>query len=246
MIIESSSNPRFRYWKREILGVGRREGSLALVSGAKLVREHLEQAPEAVRYLLLRKGMSQPSVTLPRFSQVVHLAGSLFTELDVFGTKSPLLLVQPPQLEVLPEGELKGLWLALPFQDPGNLGGTARTALGLGVAGAILLPGSASPWHPKSIRASAGAVFRLPMFLARDDTWMRRAPVVALDAGGTDIRTVQLPKDLIFLPGREGPGLDTGCSGCKVVALPMAPELESFNAMVAVSLAVYEWRRRQD
>ncbi|MGD2153267.1 MAG: RNA methyltransferase, partial [Gemmatimonadales bacterium] len=47
--------------------------------------------------------------------------------------------------------------------DPGNLGTLLRAAQALGVAWAVALPGTVDPWNPKAARASAGALFRLPV-----------------------------------------------------------------------------------
>ncbi|HEX5634529.1 MAG TPA: RNA methyltransferase, partial [Gemmatimonadales bacterium] len=53
-------------------------------------------------------------------------------------------------------------------QDPGNVGTIARTALALGAAGVIALPGTADLTNPKVVRGAMGALFRLP-HLAADD-----------------------------------------------------------------------------
>ena len=48
-------------------------------------------------------------------------------------------------------------------QDPGNVGTLIRTAEALGAGGVCLLPGTADPWSPKTVRAAAGSSFRLPV-----------------------------------------------------------------------------------
>ena len=47
--------------------------------------------------------------------------------------------------------------------DPGNVGAIARSAEAFGAGGLILTRGSAHPDNPKTLRASAGALFRLPV-----------------------------------------------------------------------------------
>ena len=49
------------------------------------------------------------------------------------------------------------------LQDPGNLGTLVRSAEAFGATGMILLPGTVSLWNGKTLRASSGSAFRLPV-----------------------------------------------------------------------------------
>src|SRR6202051_2918770 len=53
------------------------------------------------------------------------------------------------------------------LQDPGNLGTILRSAEAFGSAGVVLGDGTVSPFNSKVIRASAGSMFRLPVFLGK-------------------------------------------------------------------------------
>ena len=58
------------------------------------------------------------------------------------------------------------------LQDPGNLGTLVRSAEAFGASGMILLPGTVSLWNAKTLRASSGSVFRLPVVaLTADDAF---------------------------------------------------------------------------
>ena len=246
--IDSDTNPRFRSWKRQIeRGRKPRDADLTLVAGDKIVREVLQGKPEVIRYLLNPRGLPLGDLQeIPQHIEIVHLAPSLFRELDIFGTRTPVLLVLPPPLEPWePASAADGAWLGIPFQDPSNVGAVIRSTAGLGAAGAVLLPGAASPWHPKAIRASAGAVFNVPMVRADTVPTAEDIPLVALDAGGMEICDYIFPARFLLLAGVEGPGLPEGLEPTATLALPMTDRVESLNAMVAASLALYEWRRRQ-
>ncbi|MCA1711877.1 MAG: RNA methyltransferase, partial [Actinobacteria bacterium] len=54
--------------------------------------------------------------------------------------------------------------------DPGNVGTIVRTAVAAGAAGIVLTRGSVDPWNPKAVRASAGAVARVPVVVGVDVT----------------------------------------------------------------------------
>src|SRR5437879_3078227 len=60
------------------------------------------------------------------------------------------------------------------LQDPGNAGAVARAAEAFGATGVMFLKGTASPYHPKTLRASAGSLFRVP-FVAGLDAAVARA-----------------------------------------------------------------------
>jgi len=243
--IDSDANPRFKSWKRQIESGRRpRDGDLTLGAGEKIVRETLDHHAAVVLYLLLPRATVQVDrPEIPAHIEIVHLASSLFREMDLFGTRSPLLLVAPPPLETWDPAEARGAWVGIPFQDPANVGAVIRSAAGLGAAGAVLLPGAASPWHPKAIRASVGAVFNLPLARAEALPKTDEIPVLALDAGGTAILDYDFPQRFLFFAGVEGPGLPETLAPTATLALPMTDRVESLNAMVATSLALYEWRR---
>ena len=187
---------------------------------------------------------------------VVRLARKLFDELDIFGTGAPFLEVELP--EELPGVNVaaSGLCVAVPFQDPANVGAVVRSAVGLGASGAFLLPGSANPFHPRSVRTSSGAVFRCRFAQIRSvaEAEMLGFRPIYLDSGGEAIEEFEFPTKGLLVVGVEGPGIGglcgavqgrSGLSSCvsKFVRLPMEG-IESYNAATAAALAMYEWRRR--
>lgn len=243
--IDSDANPRFRSWKRQIESGRRpRDADLSLVAGDKIVREVLENHSGVVRYVLLSRGDPVGEFPqLPGHVELVYLAPSLFREMDLFGTRRPLLLVSPPQTEPWDPVTAEGAWVGVSFQDPSNVGAVIRSSAGMGAAGAVLLPGAASPWHPKAIRASAGAVFNLPVQRTDAVPIVDHIPVLALDAGGDSIHGYRFPDHFLLLAGVEGPGLPEEIVPTATLSVPMSNRVESLNAMVATSLALYEWAR---
>ncbi len=153
-----------------------------------------------------------------------------------------------------------GPWLALDaLGDPGNVGTVLRTAAALGAGGVVTLPGTADPFGPKAARASMGACFRVPVArLDAADTDVSlelqaiRAAVpglriVALDAeGDVDLWDAPLDATTLVVIGAERAGLSPAIrANVDVVAsIPQDPRVESVNAGVAASIALYEWRRR--
>jgi RNA methyltransferase, TrmH family len=127
--------------------------------------------------------------------------------------------------------------------DPGNIGTVLRAADGLGPAFVTLSAGSADPTSPKALRASAGAVFRVPLGEFEDSP----DPKIALVAhGGTQLAEVELRERATFVLGAEREGLPSDVvARCDTVAtIPLAAHAESLNVAVSGAIALYEWRRR--
>jgi RNA methyltransferase, TrmH family len=128
--------------------------------------------------------------------------------------------------------------------DPGNVGTLVRSADVLGPAHIVLGEGTADPLAPKAVRASMGALFRVPIVALADAPPARH---VALDARATDaLWHVELGEPVAFELGAERAGLpDTivQAADC-VAAIPLAPGGESLNVAMAGAIALYELRRR--
>jgi TrmH family RNA methyltransferase len=131
-----------------------------------------------------------------------------------------------------------GLWRTV---DPGNVGTLLRTADAFGAA-VSLSPGSADPLGPKALRASAGAVFRVPL-VHWDTLPERRIALVA--HGGAPLADASIEPPLALLLGSEREGLPaelTTGSYEATIALPGAAE--SLNVAAAGAIALYELARR--
>jgi TrmH family RNA methyltransferase len=133
-----------------------------------------------------------------------------------------------------------GLWRVA---DPGNVGTIVRVADALGPAFVALSPGCADPTGPKAVRASAGAIFRVPVGAFADAPGPR---IALVPAGGVALSEVELGERPTFLLGAEREGLpDDVVAGCDAVAtIPQSGESESLNVAAAAAIALYEWRRR--
>jgi TrmH family RNA methyltransferase len=125
--------------------------------------------------------------------------------------------------------------------DPGNVGTLLRAADAFG-AGVALSAGCADPTAPKALRASAGAVFRVP--LARfDDAPAPRVALVARD--GEPLPALGLMPPVTLVLGAERDGLpDDVVAACERRAtIPQPGDAESLNVAMAGAVALYELAR---
>ncbi len=238
-LISSRANPRFKYWKKQIVDGRGRE--IFLVSGRKYVKEAVRHRPELVELVLCCDGEESDSGHLNQYEQI-SLSKGLFRTMDIFGTKDPLLICRTPEIpRWQDQAKAEGVFLAIPFQSPLNTGAAIRAAIGLGIDGIVFLKGSASPWHAKTVRSSAGAVLLASLFTSTD--FELGLPIVSLDSKGQKLKDFDFPKSFVLFPGIEGTGLPPELKGEARVAIPMK-NIESYNAATAVSMALYEWNRR--
>jgi TrmH family RNA methyltransferase len=130
--------------------------------------------------------------------------------------------------------------------DPGNVGTVVRACGALGPARLALSPGCSDPLSGKGVRASMGAVFRVPVEAGAE--LPRDGQCVALDAGaGTPIWEADLSGPVVLVVGAERHGLPAEVleAADVVCSIPQAPGAESLNAAQAATLALYEAVRQR-
>ena len=142
----------------------------------------------------------------------------------------------------LPGGARETCLALWQLSDPGNVGTLIRSADAFGAAIA-LSEGCADPLSQKALRASAGAIFRVPLV-----PWNERpGRQIALDArGAVPLTGVDLTPPVTIVLGAERAGLpDELLEACDtVVAIPMPGDAESLNVAAAGAIALYELSRR--
>lgn len=159
------------------------------------------------------------------------------------------------------------------LHDPGNVGTILRSAQAFGASSVTLGPGTADPFSPKAVRASMGAVFAVPLTKMSDPTSLPGVKIALVPRGGLPLsealaahtaRRYQRPKlrgdaaatasdaaatagcagDVTLLVGGERAGLPAGiiAQADQTAHIPIA--IESLNAAIAATIALYELRIR--
>ena len=240
-VITSAANPRLKLVRRLASRSQRERLGLFVCEGEDLVAAALEAGVEPVELLVdgerppLLEGAPAAEEVEPRLlaevSSLAHPARviAVFRRADL------------PQFDAVDRPRVGvALWHVV---DPGNVGTVIRASDGLGRAFVALSPGCGDPTGPKALRASAGAVFRVPT--GRFDAAPRpRAALVT--RGGTPLPELELPEHVTFVLGAEREGLpDDLAADCEFRAtIPLEPAAESLNVAAAAAIALYEWRRR--
>ncbi|HUI43058.1 MAG TPA: RNA methyltransferase [Terriglobia bacterium] len=274
--IERASHPVARVFRRSLASGVTPEGWVA-IEGPILFREALlaggsdsPVGPGAVggaargvkiRSVLVtereKKRLEDALRTLPRETEVNLVSEWVFER--VTQTEAPrgiAALVELPERNLDRDiGRRDALLLvACGLQDPGNLGSMVRSAQALGGSALLVLPDTVSPFNPKAVRSSAGAVFRLPIFTGLEPALLfrrLRSVGVRLLAGDRrspmPLRDADLRGPAAILIGQEGAGLDEALSrrADVRVAIPIRRDTDSLNAATAAGIFLYEAARQR-
>lgn len=137
------------------------------------------------------------------------------------------------------------------LQDPANVGAIIRTAAALNVDALWLTPESADIYNPKVVRASAGAVLSLPIFVIEDVARLTKKGIglFAAQAGAgqaVQIDTIgSIPKRLIIAVGNESRGLSAHTveqAACRFT-IPLSRQIESLNVAATAAIALHYFHR---
>jgi TrmH family RNA methyltransferase len=142
----------------------------------------------------------------------------------------------------LPRGVRRATLALWRVADPGNVGTLLRSADAFG-AGVALSRGCADPTGPKALRASMGAIFRVPIAGFDEPAGTR---VALVPRGGTPLAELPLDGEVVFVLGAEREGLPGEVlERCDARAsIPLPGDAESLNVAMAGTVALYELARR--
>jgi RNA methyltransferase, TrmH family len=272
--IASRENRWLKSFRAALQGTGPQPGEPIGVEGPKMVADALRSGLEAEALLVSESGEPDAERILratseARVERVLRTSDKLFQA--VAGTEAPqgvaaLFRQREWTLLDLLRGpgsmrEAAPLLLVLAaVQDPGNVGTAVRSAEAFGATGVVATRGSADPWSPKALRASAGSALRLPLLrgmavpILIAQLRMARVQVYAAASahtsaghpGGMALETDPGAPVALFV-GNEGGGLppEVTRSVDKVIAIPTGGEVDSLNAGIAASILLYEAARQR-
>lgn len=249
-IITSRSNPLLsQVRKLNSRRAARREAGLFVAEGPKLLSEALRW-DGSVTTVICAPGVQLPE--MPQGVRAVEVSDSLLA--SIADTESPqgiVFLCKAKKLDIPNHLVGKRYLLLDGVQDPGNVGTIWRTADAFGADGLILCNGCADPYNPKTVRATMGAVFRLPVYeadlsLVTEKLADIKLPLyaTALREDTVDVRDIDLKCAAVII-GSEGRGVSQQALDLceKTIKIPMRARCESLNAAVAAAVVLWEMER---
>ena len=242
--ITSLKNPKVQGWKALKERKGRRESGCFLVEGFKMVEEALASS-FTVEAVLAQEECLAALPAHPDCPVYLLPAGVLAAVCD---TKTPQGVAAVVRMAQRPAQG--GRLIALDgVQAPGNVGTLLRTADAAGLDGAILSEQCADVFGPKTLRATLGSVFRVPVSVTDDLPGCLRA----LRQEGYSVLSSQLDGEPFYrrdgvgerfclVIGSEGNGVSDAvkAEATHRLKLPMRGGAESLNAAVAAGIMMYD------
>lgn len=228
-----------------------------VLEGAKLLEEALA-ARVPVEAVFATAGTAVPAVEEARRSgiDVAGLAPGVAEKIADTVTPQPVFAIVPyvdvPLDRLVTQSGL--LVVAVDVRDPGNAGTLMRSAEASGAAGVVFCEGSVDVYNPKTVRASAGAVFHVPLVAGGDpvDVLDRLAAadfdrMATVAAGGDVYTSVDLSGRIAIVLGNEAHGLPPAVSSHVdgAVTIPMDGRAESLNVGMAATVLCFEAARQR-
>ena len=187
--------------------------------------------------------------------RVHELKEGVLERLGSTSTPQPVLAVASrAQPDVATLGGDGLVLVAVGLADPGNAGTMLRSAEAAGAAAIVLCRGSVDAYNPKVVRASAGAIFGIPVF----EEWtavealdalggLGRARLAARAHGGPRYDTLDFRAPTALVLGNEAHGLDPALDAHLdgTVSIPMAAPAESLNVAMAATVVCFEAARQR-
>lgn len=262
--ISAKNNPVIKKFRALSRKKYRDELGLYIIEGPNLLREALSHGAEVGQVLFDEEALFH-SAELQKLAEEIRLkklpaalvSPSLF--LETTDTDTPQgVLAWVKKREWTQEdffSPLGGNLIVLDrLQDPGNLGTILRTAVSAGFSGALLLKGCGDVYGPKTVRACAGALFRLPVMVCDGPkeavSLLRRHKKRIFAAALEESRIYfqcDLRSDAAIVIGNEGNGIcrEILSEADQNITIPMEGETESLNAGVAAGILMYEAFRQK-
>jgi TrmH family RNA methyltransferase len=227
-----------------------------VVEGATVLGEALD-AGARVEAVFVGAGASEPVVS--RAAAIGHRVFDLAPGVleKVAGTMSPqpvIAVVAQPKAVLDDLAGATLLVVCVDVRDPGNLGTVLRSAEAAGAGGLVCCDGCVDMFNPKAVRASAGAVFHVPVVaggqpvevLERIGAWGVRR-LGAVTRGGEPYHDADLTGPVAFVLGNEAHGLpdDLAAHLDGTLSIPMAGRAESLNVGMAAAILTFEAARQR-
>ncbi|AFZ44834.1 tRNA/rRNA methyltransferase (SpoU) [Halothece sp. PCC 7418] len=255
-MLTSIKNPLIKRIRKLHQGKYRKAENVLLLEGTNLLEAACEMnyPLEVVCYTAhwqekhpeLRVKLQQQAQRIELVSPEVLSAIALTKTPDGISAIAPRKSLNPVDLSSIQFG-----LLVEQLQDPGNMGTIIRTAAATGVDYLGATTDSVEFDHPKVLRASVGAWFRVPMAVETDVKSLLAQfsgqVVATLPNAEKTYWDVDFQQPTLILLGNEGAGLSSELAALadELVQIPLAEGVESLNVAIAASVLLYEAKRQR-
>ncbi len=239
--ITSTSNPEIKRIVKLHDAKERRKQGQFLIEGLRAISTAVHAGMTCLGLFAVKETVSLAQELCPTLS-IIEVSDAIMKKISTTMSPSGLLAVFALPSAPDPTKLTAGLVLAA-ISDPGNMGTLIRTAAACGITSVVIIEG-ADPWSPKVVQASAGTIATLDIFEWSWQTLLankKKMGLCALVAKGDQSLLKMNMSNALLVVGNEAHGIPVlWQSDCQyLLTLPMPGNVESLNAAIAGSIALY-------
>jgi TrmH family RNA methyltransferase len=256
MQITSARNGRFQEIRKAARRGSPTEDGLVVAEGPHLLMEALESEWRVETVVVAAENVSKYGRLLARIPKenVIQTPADVFSVVSTTQTSQGILALLRPRAwswNHLVNGTI--LLVVLDgVQDPGNAGTIVRSAEAFGATGAVFLRDTVHVANGKFLRATAGSIFRLPYLSNLTPSELSsfvvesRIHLYALaSSSAISLMDANLQRPCALIVGSEGEGVSGEVlRSSDAISIP-TERVESLNAAIACSIALFEARRQR-
>lgn len=228
----------------------RKKQALFIVEGIRAVNEVPDNYP--IEYIITTDDFDANQIKRLSSSKWLVVTDEVFKLISDTETPQGVMAVvgiSKYELSSLNSKENPFYLLLENVQDPGNLGTIIRTAYGFGVDAIFVSKGSVDVYSPKSVRATMGAVFHVPIItdveMVECIQWLKEKNIPIYATALEESRVIydnDFKEQVALVIGNEANGVSemTKTMATTKVRIPMPGGLESLNASIAAAVCMYE------
>lgn len=258
-IIKSKDNSKIRYVRSLGIRKSRDEENAFVVEGPKFVNEAMEEKVNITSLIFDEDALKKTHVkeiydfALKSEIEAAVCQDNIFkTVADTMSSQGVLAVIKKKK-NVSTINDYKFAIMCDRIQDPGNLGTIIRTADAFGPAVVILNKGCVDEYNPKVVRASAGAIFRVPFVHSGSDeemlTKLKKSGYMVISTvvnSEYSFEDVDESEKICVVIGNEGQGVSREIidKSHMSITIKMPGRSESLNASIAAGISIYEIRKK--
>lgn len=264
--ISSTQNARVKRWSQLLTRKGRDNQKKFILEGIHLIQEAVK-ADVLLEVVLYEKETGVPrelETMLPqRGIERVRVSREVLAKVTETKTPQPVAAIASmldysagSVLETAGDAGRSSLIVAVDgVQDPGNVGTIIRAADAAGASGVVLGQGTADLYNPKTIRATMGSLFHLPVLQVSSlSSLLEQVSTQGVQIVSTSLSAskscydIDLTSDTWLVVGNEGEGVSAEVSrwANQEVIIPIRGQAESLNVAMAATILLYESLRQRE
>ncbi|MGD9568011.1 MAG: TrmH family RNA methyltransferase [Sedimentibacter sp.] len=258
-IIRSKENNKIKYVRSLNSKKSRDEENTFIVEGIKFVNEAITENAHIMYLIFSESALNKTEIKELYYFSKECPAETIICDDIVFNTvgdtinSQGVIAVIKKKKDVNAVGEYNFAIFCDRIQDPGNLGTIIRTADAFGPAVVILNKGCVDVYNSKVVRASAGAIFRVPFVHADSDEKIINSLkslgykiISAVVDSEHSFDDLENSKMICVVIGNEGQGVSREIvnNSHMSITIKMSGRAESLNASIAAGICIYEIRKK--